>query len=88
VADRFPSAEVIGLDLSPIQPTWVPPNLRFLVDDIEDDWVEDDMYDFIHMRHSCAYLKDVDRLLCQCYGHLKPGGWVEFSDFGGFALSV
>ncbi|KAI9148026.1 Secondary metabolism regulator LAE1 [Paramyrothecium foliicola] len=86
IADQFPSAEVIGLDLSPIQPAWVPPNVRFLIDDIEDEWVDENQYDFIHMRHSCAYLKDVDRLLRQCYEHLAPGGWVEISDFGGYAL--
>jgi SAM-dependent methyltransferase len=86
VADDYPSAEVIGIDLSPIQPLWVPPNVRFIIDDVEDDWVANGAYDFIHMRHSCAYLKDVDRLLAQCYENLRPGGWVEFSDFGGYAL--
>ena len=30
-ADQFPSASVIGTDLSPIQPSWVPPNLQFQV---------------------------------------------------------
>lgn len=29
--DMYPSAEVIGVDLSPIQPSWVPPNVRFEV---------------------------------------------------------
>jgi SAM-dependent methyltransferase len=86
VADKYPSAEIIGLDLSPIQPDGVPPNVRFMVDDIEDEWVESQPYDLIHMRHSCAYLKDVDKLLKSCYGNLKPGGWCEFSDFGGHAL--
>lgn len=28
-ADEYPNATVIGTDLSPIQPTWVPPNVRF-----------------------------------------------------------
>ena len=37
-ADEFPSAEVLGTDLSPIQPSWVPPNLSFLVDDVESEW--------------------------------------------------
>lgn len=74
------------MDLSPIQPSWVPPNVRFIIDDIEDDWVEEELYDLIHMRHSCAYLKDVDRLLKNCYDNLKSGGWVEFTDFGGYAL--
>lgn len=86
VADKYPSAEIIGLDLSPIQPDWVPPNVRFMVDDIEDEWIESDPYDLIHMRHSCAYIKDVDKLLKQCYQNLKPGGWCEFTDFGGHAL--
>ncbi|KAM5349494.1 hypothetical protein ACJ41O_005999 [Fusarium nematophilum] len=27
-ADKYPHASVIGIDLFPIQPTWVPPNLR------------------------------------------------------------
>ncbi|KAL1965835.1 hypothetical protein VTN77DRAFT_5156 [Rasamsonia byssochlamydoides] len=37
-ADQHPSAEVIGVDLSPIQPSMVPPNSKFLVDDIESEW--------------------------------------------------
>ncbi|KAF5963772.1 methyltransferase [Fusarium bulbicola] len=28
-ADEYPNAEVIGTDISPIQPDWVPPNLKF-----------------------------------------------------------
>ncbi|KAM5345217.1 hypothetical protein ACJ41O_011079 [Fusarium nematophilum] len=27
MGDKYPSAEVLGLDLSPIQPVWVPPNI-------------------------------------------------------------
>lgn len=27
-ADEFPNAEVIGTDVSPIQPSWIPPNLK------------------------------------------------------------
>ena len=27
-ADAFPDCEVIGTDISPIQPSWVPPNLK------------------------------------------------------------
>ncbi len=35
-ADEFPSAHVIGTDLSPIQPGWIPPNLQFEIDDLKD----------------------------------------------------
>ncbi|KAK2748780.1 hypothetical protein FQN57_000361 [Myotisia sp. PD_48] len=37
-ADLYPSAEVIGNDITPIQPSNVPPNLKFVIDDIEDEW--------------------------------------------------
>ena len=33
MADKFPHAQVIGTDLSPIQPVLVPPNLQFEIDD-------------------------------------------------------
>jgi methylase of polypeptide subunit release factors len=26
MADKYPSAEVLGIDLSPLQPKWIPPN--------------------------------------------------------------
>jgi hypothetical protein len=35
VGDQFPAANILGVDLSPIQPEWVPPNVRFMVDDVE-----------------------------------------------------
>lgn len=74
MADRYPGAEIVGVDLSPIQPSWVPPNVKFVVDDIEDEWVDEAPYDLIHMRHSCAYLRDVDALLRNCRAGLRPGG--------------
>ena len=27
-ADEFPNIEVVGTDISPIQPGWIPPNLK------------------------------------------------------------
>lgn len=38
MADTYPAAQVIGTDLSPVQPIFVPPNCRFEVDDFELDW--------------------------------------------------
>lgn len=32
-ADEFPDTEVIGTNVSPIQPSWVPPNVKFEIDD-------------------------------------------------------
>jgi hypothetical protein len=60
--DRFPSAHVRGIDLSPIQPTWVPPNVDFLIDDCEKDWLASDC-DFVHFRFMVIILKDVQQVL-------------------------
>lgn len=82
-ADSYPSAEVIGTDLSPIQPSWVPPNLRFLVDDAESPWLfsANRPFDFIHARDLGGAIADWPRLLRQAYVNLRPGGWIELQEF-------
>lgn len=55
------------MDLSPIQPTWVPTNLKFFVDDIEDGWLNDDGSDLVHMRTVIPWLKDWDTLFRRVY---------------------
>ncbi|KAL1973718.1 hypothetical protein VTN31DRAFT_5278 [Thermomyces dupontii] len=87
-SDQHPEAEVIGCDLSPIQPTMVPPNVKFLVDDIESEWAyESDPFDFIHARFLTISIKDFGKLIKQCYRSVKPGGWVEFQDWDGYPMS-
>ncbi|PGH35653.1 hypothetical protein GX50_01501 [[Emmonsia] crescens] len=81
MGDRFPSAEVLGNDLSPIQPAMIPPNVRFEVDDIEDDWSYKTRFDFIHSRYLASAVADWPRLVKQAYENLNPGGWVEFCDY-------
>jgi hypothetical protein len=77
-ADLFPGAEVIGTDLSPVQPAWVPPNLRFEIDDAALDWTWDDnQFDFIHIRYIFGSIKNWDALLAQAYRCCAPGGWVQ-----------
>ena len=83
-ADLHPEAEVIGIDLSPIQPEYVPPNCRFIVDDIESEWPYDpatEQFDYIHLRTMCGSISDWDKLLGQIYKYLKPGGYVEFQEY-------
>ncbi|KAL1989598.1 hypothetical protein VTN49DRAFT_6795 [Thermomyces lanuginosus] len=81
-ADRHPEAEVIGCDLSPTQSTLVPPNVKFLVDDITSDWAyESNPFDFIHARYLACSIKDYGKLIKECYRSVKPGGWVEFQDW-------
>lgn len=81
-ADEYPGCEVLGTDLSPIQPTWVPANLKFYIDDAESEWVygAHEHFDFIHVRTLSGAIGDWDKLTRQCYEHLKPGGWLEFQE--------
>ncbi|KAK1676810.1 hypothetical protein BDP55DRAFT_741286 [Colletotrichum godetiae] len=51
-------AEVIGIDLSAIQPTWVPENVKFQVDDVESPWIEVRKYDFISTGFLAASIRD------------------------------
>ncbi|QKX56299.1 uncharacterized protein TRUGW13939_03400 [Talaromyces rugulosus] len=77
-ADEHPDAFVLGNDLSPIQPSWVPPNLQFEVDDYEGEWSYSQKFDYIHGREMEGMVQDFDRLFQQSYKHLNPGGWAEF----------
>jgi hypothetical protein len=77
-ADEFPSAEVIATDISPIQPKWVPPNLRFEMDDAQLEWTRPpDSYDFIHIRGLLGCMSDWPALYSRAFRTIKPGGWLE-----------
>ncbi|GAD98585.1 conserved hypothetical protein [Paecilomyces variotii No. 5] len=80
-ADQYPSAQVIGNDLSPIQQKWTPPNCSFEIDDFEEEWTFSQPFDYIHGRELAGSVKDFDRLFAQAYKHLKPGGHLEMQSF-------
>ncbi|RMJ26970.1 hypothetical protein PHISP_02158 [Aspergillus sp. HF37] len=76
--DVHPTASVIGTDLSPIQPRFVPPNVKFEVDDFCDEWVyATTPFDFIHIRGLYGSVGDWPRLYAQALRHLAPGGYIE-----------
>ncbi|EXJ83292.1 hypothetical protein A1O1_06911 [Capronia coronata CBS 617.96] len=81
MGDEYPSAEIIGTDLSPIQPSWVPPNVRFQIDDATQEWAfPPEHFDFIHARGLGGSIRDWPELLHQAYAHLRPGGRIELSE--------
>jgi len=79
-ADDHPDAYVLGVDLSPIQPSFVPPNVKFEVDDLEESWTFADKFDFIYSRMMTAGLANWPRFFEQCFENLSPGGWLEVAD--------
>ncbi|EFQ34885.1 methyltransferase domain-containing protein [Colletotrichum graminicola M1.001] len=81
MGDLFPKAEILGNDLSAIQPDWVPPNVKFEIDDVESEWVNDQKYDFIFSRYLSGSLADWPTYVRRVYENLSPGGWAEFQDW-------
>ncbi|KAI5820517.1 S-adenosyl-L-methionine-dependent methyltransferase [Pyronema omphalodes] len=88
IACKFPDAEIIATDLSPVArfPWGALANCRFEVDDVEREWLyEDNSFSFIHMRN--VSIIDWDYLMGQMFRTTQPGGWVEISDLGGVCYS-
>lgn len=78
MAGEFPEAVIIGNDLSPIQPTYVPPNVNFEIDDFNEEWLHPtNHFDYVHGRALYGSVKDWDVLLKRVIKVLKPGGWWE-----------
>ncbi|KAI1074888.1 S-adenosyl-L-methionine-dependent methyltransferase [Whalleya microplaca] len=80
VGDQYPSAQVLGIDLSPIQPLWIPPNVKFVIDDCEDTWLNGSGWDLVHLRGMSPILKDASKLCAQTFANLRPGGWMEWQE--------
>ncbi|EFX04900.1 methyltransferase type 12 [Grosmannia clavigera kw1407] len=80
-ADAHPDCTVIGTDISPIQSTWVPPNLKFEIEDYTSPWsYSDGTFDYVHMRYLEGTIKDWTGVAKEAYKSLKPGGWIESSE--------
>lgn len=80
-AEAHPDTRVIGVDLSPIQPSVVPPNVEFIVDDMTAPWIFDHKFDYIHSRAITIGVKDWELLINEVWRYLEPGGWVEFQEY-------
>ncbi|KLU85185.1 hypothetical protein MAPG_04215 [Magnaporthiopsis poae ATCC 64411] len=79
-ADTHPEAEVIGVDLSPVQPAFVPPNCSFEIDDIEKDWTWSKKFDFIFSRMMTGSFADYRSIVEKAFNQLEPGGYFEAQD--------
>ncbi|KAH8885316.1 S-adenosyl-L-methionine-dependent methyltransferase [Thozetella sp. PMI_491] len=80
-AQKYPECHVVGSDLSPIQPEFVPANCRFEVGDAEDtDWGFEQKFDYIHGRALVTCFRDAPGVVRNIYENLEPGGWFELQD--------
>src|ERR1700712_5407921 len=62
-----PSMSVLGVDLSPIQPSEVPSNCSFRVQNIENGWDSDEKFDLIHARAMFIAFEDWLQFFKNCY---------------------
>ncbi|KAB8237015.1 S-adenosyl-L-methionine-dependent methyltransferase [Aspergillus alliaceus] len=72
IADELPSAEILGISLSPIQPHCVPPNCKFIVND---------KFDYVHKPNIADSVSNWDRLFQQAFRNTRPGGYLELEEF-------
>jgi len=79
-ADEHPETKVLGVDLSPIQPPFIPPNLMFQIDDLEEPWIFSQKFDFIYSRMMIGSIANFPALFQQCFDNLSDGGWIETLD--------
>ncbi|PSN74755.1 S-adenosyl-L-methionine-dependent methyltransferase [Corynespora cassiicola Philippines] len=79
-AEQNPNSKVIGTDLSPIQPTYVPINCSFEIADAEDEWTFSRPFDYIHGRALLSCFTDPRAMIQKAFDALAPGGYLELQD--------
>ncbi|KAL2060667.1 hypothetical protein VTL71DRAFT_9308 [Oculimacula yallundae] len=79
-ADEHPEAKVLGIDISPDQPTYVPPNASFEIDDLEEPWSFSEKFDYIHSRMMTGSFAHWPKFFEQAFENTTPGGYIEVTD--------
>lgn len=89
MSDKYPQCMVYGVDLSPIQPTWAPANLKFEIEDVEDEWTwPANHFDLIYSKLMLVgAIKNWRRYFEQAFNHLAPDGYFELMEVTAFIRS-
>lgn len=77
LAKTFPKANVIGMDLAPIE-SWagMPANCSLIREDVEDEWILGWTFGYIHLRTVFTCFRSPPNVVM--YENTRPGGWVEY----------
>lgn len=88
MADKYPSARVIGVNLSPIQPPFIPPNCIFKINNVTLPWTyTSDQFEFIHVCELYGSIPDWDKFFQQCWHCLKPSRYIEVTEHSAQPIS-
>ncbi|KAI9662750.1 MAG: hypothetical protein M1829_006145 [Trizodia sp. TS-e1964] len=96
VGETYPSAEVIGTEIRPVPPKWVPPNWRLrpiiwsrsgFIDREVMIWLLEGLgsrlfLTLVNIRFMFPAIKEWPAALQQAYRTLKQGGYIELSELG------
>lgn len=80
MGDMYPEAEVFGVDVSPIQPQFIPPNVKFEIDDLEKPWTFTQGFDFVFSRMMTGSFANWKQYIERCFEFTSPGGYLEVQD--------
>ncbi|KAJ0313698.1 hypothetical protein COL516b_000639 [Colletotrichum fioriniae] len=72
--------QVLGVDLSATQPDIVATNVKFEIDDIDEEWTYNIPFDYIHSRFMSSSIADWKVYLTKCLNHIQPGGFLELQE--------
>ncbi|OHW92777.1 methyltransferase domain-containing protein [Colletotrichum incanum] len=78
--EEHPETEVVGIDLSPVQPGFTPPNVHYEIDDLEEEWSFSRKFDYVHSMMMTGAFKDWHNFHRQAFDNLNSGGWLEIQD--------
>jgi len=79
VAEKYPDAQVVGMDLTPHARN-VHPNCSFILADATEEWVLDDpnmKFDLVHIRSLFGGVRDWPALYKNCFDNMRSGGCIE-----------
>jgi len=57
-----------------------PPNLTWIVDDLEEPWTYSTKFDFVYTRMLTGSISSWPNFFAQARDNLNPGGWLEMAD--------
>ncbi|KAJ0132416.1 hypothetical protein HZ326_24503 [Fusarium oxysporum f. sp. albedinis] len=80
-ADEHPGVEVTSIDLTPLAPNYVPPNLCFdVVESLDLQTFDESSQDFVYSRDLKGRISDWDEFAKEIFDVLKSGGVAEFHE--------
>ncbi|KAL8634949.1 MAG: hypothetical protein Q9228_007512 [Teloschistes exilis] len=86
LGDAYPTAQVYGIDISPVPPGPKPSNLEYILGDVRqvlktDPRLSSESVDFVFSRLLVLGMTDWPGYVRDIVTLLRPGGWVEMHDF-------